>query len=91
MPAMSRDDGDASTRDDERSTGTGQVMQEPCWWWGGLWDWVGGPEMMRIDDGAHMKTGKRDNKMGSNGLGGSLDIRIIGDVAIPVHWDYCGM
>lgn len=27
MPAMSRDDGDASTRDDERST-TGQVMQE---------------------------------------------------------------
>lgn len=28
MPAMSRDDGDASTRDDERSTGTGQVMQE---------------------------------------------------------------
>jgi hypothetical protein len=38
-----------------------------------------------------MKTGKRDNKMGSNGLGGSLDIRIIGDVAIPVHWDYCGM
>ena len=57
----------------------------------GYGDWVGGPEMMSIDDGAHMKTGKRDNKMGSNGLGVSLDIRIIGDVAIPVHWDYCVM